>query len=356
MALPGQLGCGSYTARIVTRGGSMLIAEIPATKLKWSRQLDDTSQADLETDQRATIACCAQLGVLRQWRHEYSVMRDGVEVWVGPLAGQPKYAYQGAQLKARDLSAWLDKRFIHNTISYVNADLATIFEAYVRDAMSPDPTPGLAVTASPCGVRGTRSVDAADYKHAGPEIRELSQSGIDWTMIGRVMLAGGLVVPSTPVATLTDEHFVDPPDVEEDGMAQANRWAVLGAQAHDAVTGQFTSGFAFTGVAESVADANEDGLLEDRVQIDQVKDTQSAYAAAVGRLALTRTTIPIISGGTLTPSAPITIDQLVPGALVNVLLQNTCRPVSGQYRLQTVDVTVAPDEQVSITLQPMGTL
>lgn len=343
----GLLGCGQYEVHITGRGGAPLLAVFPWNAVTWSRVLDDTSQAMVTG---AGGDCCGLLADVRPWRHEIAIYRDGDLVWVGPVfnpssspsAGPPPSV--GVAVSARDLSAWWDHRLIHTDQVYAGVDLATIFAAVANDAMAPDNSPGFTVASSPCGVTGSRAVLASQFVLAAQELRSISGIGVDWTVVARNALVGGTVVPAAPIATLIDEHFMLPPTPNLDGSAQANREVLIG------------NGVSVYGDATNAAAAAADGLLESVTTDTSILDSTQAQAGADSRVALTAAIIGI-EGAVLTPDAPVTIDDLVPGAICQLELQDTCPPVSGPFRLKKIDVasqTAGATETVSLSFQPVG--
>jgi hypothetical protein len=219
--------------------------------------------------------------------------------------------------------------------------------------MAPDTTPGLNVHTTPCGVTGTMTLLELQHLVAGPKIRDLSRIGVDWTTVGRDVLAGGAAVPTESIGTFLDEHFVRSEGKgatpKLDGTQQTNAWLVRGQ-------GGGSAGDTVFGYDGDPAAAALDGLLESVATVSTIQDGDSALAAAQTRLALTSDVLTLESA-ILSPDAPFTIDQLVPGALCELALDSTCIPVTGPYRLQKVTVTAsAPDgEVVTLAFQPVGT-
>lgn len=342
----GTLGCGEYEVHVRTRGGAELVAVMPWTSLTWERVLDDTSAASVVAD----TDCCDLLSEIRSWQHEIGIYRDGVLVWAGPVF-DPTAPAQAFQVEARDLSAWWDHRLIHSDYNFASpTDLATIFEVFSDDAMAPDNSPGLYVTTTPCGVDGVRQVLALQHQMAGQQLRDLARIGVDWTVVGRDVLAGGLVIPTEPIGTLTDEHFVSRPTVNRDGSEKANLWVVRGSGGTDL-------GDAIYGTAEDTTAATLDGLLESVATDSTILDSDSATAGAQSRVEITADIL-LVENAILAPSAPVTVSELVPGSLCDLRLGDPCYPASGRFRLQKVEGTAqASDgsEAITIVFQPPGT-
>lgn len=344
----GELGCGEYEAFVFTRGGGMQVAVLPWTSLNFTRVLDDTSTGSVSGAIGQDGSCCDFLADVYPWRHELVIKRDGVTVWVGPI-----YSLQTPpgefQIDARDLSAWWDHRRIRTDIEYAETDLAVIFTAIAQDAMSADDSPNFTVRATACGVRGTRRILALQHQLAGPALRDLSTTGIDWTMVGREARVGGLVVPTEPLATFIDAYFANPPTPIRDGSQQANSITTRGAgggELGDSLYAIETDGFA----------ARDDGLLENVESVTTLVDFNSITQYSKTQLALRKVMLTADSAR-LTPQAPYNINDLIPGALCPLALQETCLPVRGDYRIKSVSVSVSAgqDDAVDLTFQPPGT-
>lgn len=352
----GQLGCGQYECYILTRGGGEVVARFPWTGLSWQRVLDDTSDGSAQGNK---ADCCALIGNIRPWRHEIAIYRNGAEVWVGPLYNptsppDPSAPQIQSRIQARDLSSWWDHRKIHLDHDFSSpTDLAVIFQAYAEDAMQPDPSPGLTIAATLCGVLGVRKVLASQNQIAGLLMRDLANIGVDFTMIGREAMVGGSIVPATPIPTLTDDHFMFPPTPNLDGTEQANAVTLVGSG---------TSGSGGDLIYETASDADAahlDGLLESVESDSTILDGASALAGAETRLALASSLV-MVENAVLAHTAPVTVDQLIPGALCQLELELTCPPISGRFRLKQVDgaagdMAGALDETISLTFQPVGT-
>lgn len=350
-----QLGCGTYDVYILTRGGASLVASFPWTQVDWARVLDDTSEATSTAD-GYPAECCADLSQIRPWQHELAVYRDGSLIWVGPIMepkSPPPFKFN---VEARDLTAWWDHRRIHDDHLYdTPTDLAVIFQDISDDAMAPDPSPGLSVATTPTGVTALLDLLAVQHLMAGPKLRDVANVGLDWTAVGRDVIAGGAVIPTGSIGTFYDSHFVTPPTPRLDGSSQANAWLIRGS-------GGGAAGDTIYGTAMADPDViDRDGLLESVDTVSTLQDNDSAQAAAQSRVAITAEVI-LIENCILSPEAPFTIEELVPGALCDLALEQTCIPVFGQYRLYKVSGTArdggasGPIEQISLTFQPVGTM
>lgn len=216
VAQPVRLGCGSPRAEIWTRGMGARVVELPAiVAADYGYMLSDTSLGEVTMD-AAVVASdprCTVLGLVRPWKHELVIYRDGVLAWSGPITrmepGDTTFV-----IKARDLSAWLDHRVVHTTHIYGgqgpgqgSTDTTVIFAALVTDAMAPDPSPGLVlVSGLTSGVLSQGNYTPGSFKTIGPLIRDLAKGSIDWYCINRNLkyTGGGASAPPSGGAGATD--------------------------------------------------------------------------------------------------------------------------------------------------------
>lgn len=349
-----ELGCGSYTAQLWTKGGETLVLDdLPVTNVQWARVLSETSDAQANlVGLGLNPSCWAAIRDGSSWSHELALVRylyaghGGEVVWQGPITKKTsKFTAGGFEM--RDLSAWWDRRVISFTETFSDVEVATIFNAIATDANDQDPF-GLTVDATPFGVTATRVYRAGNYLPAGPELRELTKTGVDWTIVGRDALVGGKVVPADPIVFLQDGHLREAPQVDEDGLQFSNDVIVSGA-------GGGETDNPVVGRATDLASVAVYGLNTTTVQNDAIRDPTSANAYAASRLALVNVPSVILGDVSLKPETPVLISQLVPGAVVSCAFTQSGIEVAGQFRLQKVAVTGQGEgERVVLSLQPVG--
>ena len=342
--LPGaQLGFGEdLRVFLVTRGATDTIAELSPDSGYFTRELDSTSDCEIVGTVTGISGelCCDDYREVYPWITEVYIWRDGRDAWSGPVT-EVEFDYGKVTIRASDLTAWWDRRTLPD-MTFVGQDLATIFDAVANAAMAPAPVANFTVSATPVDIFGDRSYQNAEYEYASDALDELSKTGIDWTCYGRTVLAGGTEVPADPYFVLLDDHWTQPPTVRARGNDQATRVVVRGE--------------GVAGVATASADyLNAYGLLVRVFDEKSIKDLSSAQAAAQTRLELLRDQnyIETPSGATLTPYAPITLPELIPGIRVRVSTQATCRPLTADFRLKSVKVDFQGG--VSVDLEPLGT-
>lgn len=205
------LGCGIASAEIWTRGGGERVLALPnISAASWDRVLSDTSAGEVTLPGSvlsADPACCETLADVRPWKHELHIYRDDKLGWCGPITFMD-IQKDDLVIKARDLSAWLDRRVVHKAHVYGGQGpgqgdtiTTTIFSDLVTDAFEPDPSPNVTLEAgATSGVFAQGSYTPSAFKTVGPLIRELAKGSIDWYVVNRTLRysGGGVTLPGAP--------------------------------------------------------------------------------------------------------------------------------------------------------------
>src|SRR5262249_30259896 len=98
------------------------------------------------------------------------------------------------------------------------------------------------------------------------------------------------------------------------------------------------------------------GLIDVVQTNDNIRDSTSALAASDTKLAIA--SVPVVTAGdfALDSAAPVLVEQLIPGALIQLALRTSGVVISGTFRLGKVATTAsAGKETVTISVQPVGT-
>lgn len=357
----GRLGCGIYSFFITSRCAGTLLCvldEAAITSASWGRVLDDVSQAEvvLQLSGDATATCCACLAEVEPWCHELHVWRNGEEVWVGPIQ-ELEYNYDKVTVRAKDSLAWLSVRVPQLTVNYTvstgglgAADLTTIAQAILNVALvqdDPDYTCELDnVYAAPTGRVEQRFFDR--YNQTALEmLQDLSETGIDFTTLGRTIVLVGDSDPLTPLLILNDEHIMGELEVTKDGTLQGNKYFVHFEEDEGIpVESDDVPFYCYTRI-ERVRDG--DGLTNGA-------DALIAANAYAGVAAIAPRSLVIPDGSKLTPDTPWTINEMVPGARVDAAVTRLCLQLTQSFRLSAVQVDYTPEdgESVGITLTPIS--
>ena len=332
------LGCGDWTCAILRRGGVVVEElDVPVASATITRRVSQTSEATIDIQ---SARLCETI-TARSWSHEAALYRDGSLAWVGPIVGR-RISGDRLTLRARDVSAWLSRRFVRSSISVVGVDAAELGAVAVDAAMLVDASPRIVVDWGAVGVRVSRTYRAEDYQYAMVALDDARDNGADWVVDGRAVLVGS-ARPTGVVGAVWGEHWADEPDVEEDGLAAATRIVVAGKRTnHVQPVGVFEDGDATA----------RWGLLEQRFQDDTA--TTSSTAAESARVAVDQRSAPVVfvASGTLSAAAPVAYGDLVPGARLSATVRG-----AGTIDSVIVAVTtrIAPgSEGVAVDLEAVG--
>lgn len=366
-----RLGDGTYEVYFKTRGGERFLCRARnITSVSWSRKMNDVSTASV------TIAlnglddeCCDCIATVNPWEHELAVFRNGVEVWVGPVVnGTIDLAGLTASYEARDLSAWFDHRWVEvldvdKEFEEVNiSEVYTwlIEHAYYREPWNMSwvvPTTQIPIDRT-YTARDTSERWAGTFQSVGDELRDLSQSGIDTTVVRRTLIAGDLQAETQITQLLTDEHWAVLPTINIVGTSMATEVGVGGG--NGGYSGWYDDQI---WIERAASDSNgaRYGLLQSFYNAPELDEedttelpnaiTQQAYNLREAK----KEPFVYIQGGALSPKAPVQVDSLIPGNVYRVALSETCRTVESDYRLFAVSVSLNDrGETVSLEMTPLG--
>lgn len=352
-----EVGCSNHTAAILDRDGAVVCPADALVEVEWNRVLNETATA------RAVIVprgdCCERVADVRTWRHRLVIWRAGKPVFDGPI-NIVEWSAASVQVMAFDVSAWLDRRLPHSDMDFASTDLTSIALALIEDAILPDDPGILAEIVAPSLIFGDRAY-RIDVDRCLDHLRDLSDTGMDWTAAGARLLLFGPSFSET-VGSLSDADFPQGLRVIEDGASLVSRWVMWAAveQPRDAA-GRFVSGAATSAGIKSVAGGIHDyyGLLEsvhDSLAVQDegaasVLDQTSADAATAALLASTLPAPVFIDtgAGPLAPSAAVDVADIIPGYCLQVASTATCRRVTAIqkiYELHVIDTANGESAQV----------
>jgi hypothetical protein len=345
-----RLGCGEPTVFITSRcaaGVSCILDNV--TKLQWDRRLDDISEAEVEVSLGgdSVSTCCECLADVEPWCHELHVWRDGEEVWVGPVV-EITYSYTKILIRARDSLAFLTVRVPPIDINFtaVDTDLTTIGEFIIETAFSEDTVTCEVdnIHSTPSGFLGKRFFEKFSTT-AFEMLADLADTGLDFTTLGRTIVLVGDATPLIPLILLNDEHILGEVEISKNGDLQGNRWYVHFEGDEGTPASSAPVNFFCYGPIERLKDGNG---LQDGVSAGQAADIYAASTKIAPRI------MEVPPGSRLSPDTPWQIDQMVPGARVDVAILKTCFQLTQSFRLTRVEAVYAADgEQINITLSPI---
>lgn len=354
----GRLGCGEPQFFITSRcasSGVFCVLDGTVVSAHWDRRLDDVSEANVVMSFSGTeeYTCCECLAEAEPWCHELHVWRDGEEVWVGPIQ-TIEYEHEQVTVTAKDSLAWLGVRVPAVDIDYttVATELTDIAMFLLNVAFAEDsPT-------YTCEIDNVYAVDTGLVtfryfekfnQYALEILRDLADSGLDFTTLGRTIVLTGDATTLTPLILLNDAHILGGLKVVKDGTIQGNRYYVhFDGDGGSPAVGEAVDKYCY-GAIERIRDG--DGLV-DGASAGDVADIYVEASAIAPR------TIEMSSNSKLSPDTPWVINDMVPGARVDVAVTKLCLNLTQSFKLTQVDVDYNSDEgeSVGITLVPINSV
>ena len=341
-----ELGLGrEYTVAVTPRDGFGNIGFLDAATINWGRELNDSSSATIKVGlSGGNDECCALAASLRTWGHQIRISRNGTLVWEGPIV-HLEYGRDELVVSARDVTAWLGRRVVKTVLDFrAGEDLAEIARQLIEHGFQrDDPNVLTYMQVQMSNIQGERYYGLYEPKYILDELNELARTGVDYTAIGR-RIAIFPELSSQTLPTLRQDDFLDELRVTEDGLSAATYAQIRGA----GVVGEFGGMDDFYGLLERAA--AEDNILDEATAILRAQAIVEAgnpvpiFVKTPGKSRLACT-------------APVDINDLVPGVLIPVTLSvgEVCRPVSTLMRLISVEVSIDEnDENVSIEMALPG--
>lgn len=365
------LGCGTYEVYFKSRGGDTFICRARNIKsLSWGRVLNEISEAQITMALSGQDGdCCECVGGIDPWEHELAIFRDGIEVWCGPITdGEIDLGAMTATFSAKDLFAWADERWVEvyeEDYDVEETELSTVWDWILSHGYNKDPWNMdwvLGRTGIPIDKFYPAFFDpdpwGGSYPIVGEELRTLSKSGLDFTVIRRRLIGGDLQInPPTQLPRLLDKHWATLPLLKISGGLMATEVGVAGGNGgyggyesdqmwierpNDEYRQRY--GLLQRFYTEPTLDDEDTSNLPNAI-------TQEAYALRE----LKKRPYVYVTSGELASDAPVDFDMLIPGAVTNIALTQTCRTIEDNYRLRTVSVSFSDGkETVALELTPEG--
>lgn len=328
------LGCGLHEVAVFDRWESAKVADLrDVISGVYSRVLDGHSEAVV----RVGHGCCSEINKIATNRHELMITRDGEQVWSGPIM-QINAGQNDTVIRAFDHWIELDARFFPEDVT-VSGDLSQIAVQLVELANQASYDQFLQFAqVSNVNVFGEREYEECDS--IGVALRELTRGILSMTWIGRRLLIFG-PEPIGGTALLQDKDFLANLRVVVDGLSLATMACVQGKE----------------GVNQSCGGEDEFwGLWARSIKDDSIVDEKSARALACS-MVQSRVPAPIAlqvpDGAVLSPRAPVTIHDLVPGVQIPIWSDSTCLTVNQNMILARLQVEWDHEgEQVKVTVIP----
>lgn len=397
VSLSPLLGCASqyrvevYLLQRVDNNGNPLPAPLMRfigvlegiTQIVWTRRLRDFSEAEISLDfSQASPECCRMFDILANSVRvaQIRIWRDDVQVWEGEVMQTIETTGTTQKtVNARDMVQRLDDTVNHFNLNYVDTSVTEItydiIERNLTDPLYLNPLDDTLILDQIVVEAVTDPDDVISYRPGakiatvGELMRILGQSyGLDFTTINRsIRLQRRRTTQDQTYARLNTQHLIGEADARSNGNEAATRgWATT--QLEDATqpkTGEvdpnwpgITQNFGVTGSRYGRID------VLNRVQdnnADAGDVLSSAKRAQWGRNP-PPSEILLPTTAQLSPSAPLTMPELVPGMRIDFFAEDgLCRPIRQGMRLLGVEVTWTPSgantnegEEVAVELSTLS--
>lgn len=339
MTQNGKLGSGVYTVTISEWPSGRILWQSTDSRvqsLQWSRELAETTVATLVAIIRPEIS-----HRLEPWVHLLSAYRDGELVWHGVVLKVKAGATQ-AEVTAFDGSVLFDRRRVASNRTWAQHDATQVMQTMVEDAVGFADSTELveSIVALKSRLWVTAGWTAAECM-VGDVVKDLHGMGLAWTVSAGRLLIGPVGAQQT-TAQLTDHHFDGQVQVVKDGSEVVTDALVVGK----GVWGQYTVGPNPLGLLQSIEKA--DGLVR-----AEECEQQAKRVVEDAQIAPRRVEVP--NGSRLLPTAPVTMDLLVPGVRVPVSTSQTGVVIGSLMQLTKVEVTADDSgEKVTVTLSEVN--
>jgi len=359
------LGQGNNRAFIYRRGGKRLVGELKGkVSIEWNRTRDDISVAVVKV-RGWDEPTAKMLATLQPWAYELVIFREnGFEVdrvWEGPIS-LPTFEWDQVTIQAKDVVNYAYRRILRQELNdALNGDSVIVRAVKVlQNAFAPD-DPNVLAYLTPF----YRDDDGNQYRntpaysrYAFEELDDMaSNSGLDYTAVGRAILVWGTRNRIGTLPEFRDEHFGSPPVVSVYGMSFANRYAISDGQglwgAADRLNAEgMDPDFGLVEMLSSNVseDANDDsGTYTEEGRAKVEKAFAEHAESSIGSRNPPPVVVRVPDGTSLSPESPVSINQLVPGVAIPLRSTATLRKVFGTQKLDSIKV-VQDDKGEVITV------
>jgi hypothetical protein len=363
---------GGHTAYIYDRGGTRRVGQLlDLSLIRWTRDRDGVSEAELRVDGSACAAQRDMLASIEPKRSELVIFRGDDRVWEGPV-WRVGWHQDYVEIAAHDILAYVfgtpltkdwDNRYTDTTQP---TETTTRIGNILRYEMDPwekltDPNPiaGQPPIPSPINVLPHLQIhnfpnEARTTAHTvpfemtvGEHLAHLAHyGGIDYTAVGRAIHIWDVSRSLGKTHQLTEADFLSEVIVTAYGSDMASSVYVV---ARGGAVGQAHTPDSYYGPWTQILTAFQEEGVTDPTQAEL--DSQ-AKRGLNGRYPVpVEVRVPDSSGIRLSES--LTIHDLVPGVQVPLLATLNARTMSQLQKIDHVKVEETPSgENIQVTLTP----
>jgi hypothetical protein len=318
------------------------------TSLRWKRMKDDISEATIVVT-RPGPSCCDLLKDVRAVRHELVLFRNGSRVWEGPIT-YIRFSGTEIEIKARDVMWWASRRALEQNLDYSAAaePVLDVVEMLLDDVFSS--TVGGDLNVVPYLTKITSGTDANTRVKRGAYTATVwdvvdgfaESSGIDYSVVGRRIFFHDTHTAISQTQMLTDDHFNADLNLIEYGSDLVTRSFRATTDGDVRQQNAPTEWRNYYGHVDQLRTPNDE-------QVQDVSSMPTVDVLEVGYPSPMVLQVPANAG--LSPFAPVTIDELVPGVWVPVRSVQSCREFTQWTKLDSVEaIWTTAGETVTVSL------
>lgn len=313
------LGTPRWGASLTEPSGRVIwqAGEEGMTDWSFTRELCDISEAKLVLPSNPALA-----NRVEPWLHALTIYADLEPVWHG-MVMTVKSTSGKLTIDAADGAAFFKRRRLPSGRTWDQADAAQVMAQVVTDGMGPSDPLNVVDHMHAADSRVWVVVDeSANTVLIDSVISDLVDAGLEWTFFAGALLIGPVAARVT-LPTLTDAHLGGGVEVTKEGK--------------DVVTDVIVTG---DGVWAQRA------IDDDRIVIQSIEKgdklvTADECATLAESVLAERGVAPVtvtVDDGALLPTAPVTINDLVPGVRVPVSSSQTGITVGTLQMIEKVTV------------------
>ena len=329
---------------VTQRGGQSRLGELTeVTDIEVTRELDGVGTALVQVV-APRESCCQLLSQMRTIGHELVVLQSGNRIWEGPITSL-KLTPDSVEIGARDVSWYLSRRVNMKTVTPVAAGVLDVVGQLIHDGFGSaadwsDDAYGYRLGRNVLLLRsGSDAQTSRDIPGQSGSITDVlnqfrDRGVLHWAVMGRRIMFWDSDTIMGTLPPMTDEDFSDHLWVEEEGSDTATRTIVT----NNADTGQPGD------LAEAPAAIRDFYGNCDQIFSD-VREGNRTVRAIQNQKRLAGLWPPPINLGIpddagLLECSPVFVNSLVPGCIVHVKSDRTCRKVSAYKQLTGVKVKI----------------
>lgn len=366
-----MLTCKKHTAFIYDRGGLHQIGRLTnLTRVKWSRVRDDISLATVYVSS-PSLKCAELLGRIEAGRHELVIFRGARRVWEGPIMRQGLQR-STAEIEAHDVMRYVNRTILHNEYDdrYPNnglvldrIDRAMTAEMARKEALDP-PVNVLThvqyIKATPPATDAGTAARSLPFEETLFEMSDeyAARGGVDYTVVGRSILFFDVHTKIGQTAQVSEDDFLGEPIATQYGSELATRVAMTDGKGNYGVWPPMTEPIdpyygewevLHHAYGESAGPVNPLEPEEGPTVEEMTSQARRSYDQ--GKVPPWVVRVP--DNTSLNPNGVLSIDDLVPGVHIPLVIQVPGRTINQMQKLDKMTVEETPKgETVKVVMSP----